>query len=104
MSGADSDGVDRELGLSKHAIYSWKAKYDVLDVNEVRRLRQIQDERQSHSGEPGPASSGRWTSPALRIGRRGCPAMVSVFATYCYRLEKCDGMQIPIYSGDAMEG
>jgi putative transposase len=46
MSGADSDGVARELGLSKHAIYDWNAKYDVRDMNEVRRLRQIQDERQ----------------------------------------------------------
>jgi putative transposase len=38
--------VGRELGVSKHTIYAWKAKYGGLDVNEAQRLRQIEDENQ----------------------------------------------------------
>jgi putative transposase len=36
--------VGRELGVSKHAIYAWKAKYGGLEVSEAQRLRQLKDE------------------------------------------------------------
>jgi putative transposase len=36
--------VARELGVSKHIIYAWKAKFGGLDVNEAQRLRQLEDE------------------------------------------------------------
>jgi putative transposase len=35
-TGAD---VAWELGVSKHTIYAWRAKYGGLDVNEAQRLR-----------------------------------------------------------------
>lgn len=36
--------IGRELGVSKHAVYAWKAKFGGMDVNEARRLRQLEDE------------------------------------------------------------
>ena len=36
--------VGRELGVSKHTLYAWKAKYGGLEVSEAQRLRQLEDE------------------------------------------------------------
>lgn len=36
--------VARELGVSKHTLYAWKAKYGGLHVNEAKRLRQLEEE------------------------------------------------------------
>jgi putative transposase len=36
--------IGRELGVSKHAIYAWKAKYTGMEVSEARRLKQLEDE------------------------------------------------------------
>jgi putative transposase len=43
-AGRRAEDVARELGVSKHTIYAWKAKYGGLDVNEARRLRELEDE------------------------------------------------------------
>ena len=34
----------REIGVSKHTLYAWKAKYGGLEVNEARRLLALEDE------------------------------------------------------------
>ena len=34
----------REVGVSDQTLYNWKAKYGGLDVNEARRLRDLEDE------------------------------------------------------------
>ena len=41
-AGRTAADVARELGVSKHTIYAWKAKYGGLDVNEAQR--QLEDE------------------------------------------------------------
>ncbi len=33
------EDVAREVGVSKHTLYGWKAKYGGLEVNEAQRLR-----------------------------------------------------------------
>lgn len=38
--------MGRELGVSKHTIYAWKAKYGGMNVSETQRLRQLEDENQ----------------------------------------------------------
>ena len=43
-AGRRAEDVAREVGVSKHTIYAWKAKYGGLDVNEAQRLRQLEDE------------------------------------------------------------
>jgi len=42
--GRTASEVGRELGVSKHTIYAWKAKYGGLEVSEAQRLRQLEDE------------------------------------------------------------
>lgn len=43
-AGRRAEDVAREIGVSKHTIYAWKAKYGGLEVSEAQRLRQLEDE------------------------------------------------------------
>ena len=43
-AGRSAAAVGRELGVSKHTIYAWKAKYGGMSVSEAQRLRQLEDE------------------------------------------------------------
>jgi len=36
--------VAREIGVSEGTLYAWKSKYGGMDVNEARRLRELEDE------------------------------------------------------------
>jgi putative transposase len=36
--------VGRELGVSKHTIYDWKAKYGGMTVSEAQEAKQLRDE------------------------------------------------------------
>jgi len=35
-AGRKAEDVAREVGVSKHTIYAWKAKYGGMDVNEAQ--------------------------------------------------------------------
>lgn len=43
-AGRTAAEVGREVGVSKHMLYAWKAKYGGLEVSEAQRLRQLEDE------------------------------------------------------------
>ena len=43
-AGRKAEDVAREVGVSKHTLYAWKAKYGGMDVSEARRLRELEDE------------------------------------------------------------
>jgi putative transposase len=43
-AGLTYEQIGRELGVSKHTISAWKAKYGGMSVSEAQRLRQLQDE------------------------------------------------------------
>ena len=36
--------VAREIGVSEATLYQWNSKYGGMDVNEARRLRELEDE------------------------------------------------------------
>ena len=36
--------VGREMGVSKHTIYGWKAKFGGMEVNEAEELRSLREE------------------------------------------------------------
>jgi putative transposase len=36
--------VARELGISKHTLYAWKAKFGGMSVSEAQRLKELEDE------------------------------------------------------------
>ena len=43
-AGRRAEDVGREMGVSKHTIYAWKAKYGGLEVSQAQELRQLTDE------------------------------------------------------------
>jgi putative transposase len=43
-AGCKVEDVAREVGVSKHTIYGWKAKYGGMDVNEVQEVKQLREE------------------------------------------------------------
>lgn len=57
-SGLSIAEICRKHGCSEQSFYRWKAKFDGLDVSEVRRLRR-------RSGQSGPQGRGR--NPGRRI-------------------------------------
>jgi putative transposase len=38
------EDVAREVGVSKHTIYGWKAKYGGMDVSQAQEAKQLRDE------------------------------------------------------------
>jgi putative transposase len=43
-AGRKAENVAREVGVSKHTIYAWKAKYGGMDVSEAQEAKQLRDE------------------------------------------------------------
>jgi putative transposase len=43
-AGRKAEGVAREVGVSKHTIYAWKAKYGGMDVSQAQEAKQLRDE------------------------------------------------------------
>ena len=44
-AGHMAEDAAREVGVSKHTIYAWKAKYGGMDVSQAQEVKQWQDER-----------------------------------------------------------
>lgn len=43
-AGRSTKEVARELGITDQTLYNWRSKYSGLDVNEARRLKELEDE------------------------------------------------------------
>ena len=43
-AGRRAEDVAREVGVSKHTIYAWKAKYGGMDVSEAQEAQRLRDE------------------------------------------------------------
>jgi putative transposase len=43
-AGRRAEDVAREVGVSKHTIYAWKAKYGGMDVSQSQEAKQLRDE------------------------------------------------------------
>lgn len=43
-SGRTVDDICRELGISNGTFYNWRSKYAGLEVNEAKRLRELESE------------------------------------------------------------
>src|SRR5207302_10473915 len=44
-AGRKAEDVAREVGISKHTIYAWKAKYGGMDVSQAQEAKQLRDEK-----------------------------------------------------------
>lgn len=43
-AGRSAEEVGRAYGVSKHTIYTWKAKYGGMDVSEAQEVKALRDE------------------------------------------------------------
>ena len=43
-AGRKAEDVAREVGVSKHTIYAWKAKYGGMDVSQAGEAKQLREE------------------------------------------------------------
>lgn len=43
-AGRKAEDVAREVGVSKHTLYAWKAKYGGMDVSEAQETKRLRDE------------------------------------------------------------
>ena len=43
-AGRKAEDVAREVGVSKHTIYAWKARYGGMDVSQAQEAKQLRDE------------------------------------------------------------
>jgi putative transposase len=43
-AGRKAEDVAREVGVSKHTMYAWKAKYGGMDVSQSQEAKQLRDE------------------------------------------------------------
>jgi putative transposase len=43
-AGRKAEDVAREVGVSKHTTYAWKAKYGGMDVSQAQEAKQLRDE------------------------------------------------------------
>lgn len=44
-SGIDAETVARNHGISKATLYNWKSKYSGMEVSQVRRLKELEENR-----------------------------------------------------------
>jgi putative transposase len=43
-AGRKADDICRELGISSTAFYKWRSKYGGLDVSDLKRLKELEEE------------------------------------------------------------
>lgn len=43
-AGAPVTDLCRRIGISSHTFYRWRSKFGGMEVNEARRLKQVEDE------------------------------------------------------------
>ncbi len=58
-AGRKAEDVAREVGVSKHTIYAWKAKYGGMDVSQAQEAKQLRDEKHEAAEAGGGSESGQ---------------------------------------------
>jgi putative transposase len=73
-AGRKVEDVAREVGVSKHTIYAWKAKYGGMEVSQAQEAKQLRDENTRTGGplKPGFGLSGA-VRPLVRVFASSIP-------------------------------
>src|SRR5271169_3488749 len=58
-AGRKVEDVAREVGVSKHTLYAWKAKYGGMDVSQAQAAKQLRDENTKAAKAGGGSESGQ---------------------------------------------
>jgi putative transposase len=43
-SGRNANDICRDMGISRATFYNWKSKYSGMEVNQVKQLKELQEE------------------------------------------------------------
>ena len=43
-NGVDAETIAREHGISRATLYNWKSKYSGMEVSQVKRLKELEEE------------------------------------------------------------
>ena len=112
-AGRKAEDVAREVGVSKHTIYAWKAKYGGMDVSEAQEAKQLRDENGRLKKLVADLSLDKdalqsvirkngWSSSVLKAAvgqvqqeyafseRRACGLMTMAVSSYRYRTRRSD--------------
>ena len=45
-SGRSVEEISRDLGITKRTFYTWRRKYDGMEVSHLKRLKELEEENQ----------------------------------------------------------
>ena len=112
-AGRKAEDVAREVGVSKHTIYAWKAKYGGMEVSEAQEVKQLREENGRLQEAGGGSESGQGRAavgdPKKRVElavlkaavgqvreeyafseRRACHLMTMAVSSYRYQSRRSD--------------
>ncbi len=84
-AGRKAEDVAREMGVSKHTIYAWKAKYGGMDVSQAQEAKQLRDENTPREGD---------FCGCLEGNRKGCDCGYALAVGSCEEATSVDACTV----------
>ena len=84
-AGRKAEDVAREVGVSKHTIYAWKAKYGGMDVSQAQEAKQLREENTPREGD---------FCGCLEGNRKGCDIGYALAASSCEGANSVDACTV----------
>jgi len=108
-AGRKVEDVAREVGVSKHTLYAWKAKYGGMDVSQAQEAKQLREAEEAGGGPESGQRSAAVGDPKKRLElvalkaaveqvraeyafsqRRACGRMTMAVSSYRYQNRRSD--------------
>ena len=108
-AGRKVEDVAREVGVSKHTLYAWKAKYGGMDVSQAQEAKQLREAEEAGGGPESGQRSAAVGDPKKRLElvalkaaveqvraeyafsqRRACGLMTMAVSSYRYQSRRSD--------------
>jgi putative transposase len=84
-AGRTVEDVAREVGVSKHTLYAWKAKYGGMEVSQAQEAKQLRDENNRLRKLVADLSLDKEALQSGHLSRRLCLTRCSAFP----RIQQC---------------